>query len=138
MGIYGDRDLDSVLAPFLVQSGYEPAPRQFSFAFVKQPLALVLSYDPRDNASLWFGKLEQHIDPIFGDFSPLALRKSLHPFEYWLRLTGQDPKRFSSALGGWEDGGLRLPDFAYLSEVVLRNLAGIETMALTHQSTRTR
>jgi len=130
MGIYLDETLSSVLAPFLEKRGYKPAPRNADFVFINDRLVLIVTYDPRDDASIWFGALDKAIDPAFGDFNTYSLRKSLSSYEHWLRMLAVDSNKFSFSCGGWESRGLRTPDFAYLISVVMDTLSAVERLAL--------
>jgi hypothetical protein len=134
METYADKTLSSVLAPFLQSCGYKPAPRNYDFVFIKDRFVFIVNYDLRDDASIWFGVLNNAVDPIFGDFNTYSLRDSLSPYEHWLKLLSVNSAEFTSSCGGWVTGGLKTPDFAYLSSVVMDTLVAVEKLVLTNRS----
>ena len=109
----------------LTRYGYTFVKPPWEDAFAaKGPYLLAITYDPRDSASITFGRQSTDID---ARFFPMGIDWSKQrPFGLLLREAGQKPEQFIKALGGWVDDGLRTPDFTVLSSAILEHLSRIE------------
>jgi len=120
-------EFENKIRALLKERGYT-WPELMNNVWCKNRYVVRFSYEYRECASIEFGVATTPVNMIFPRLNDPWLGECLKHYSVWLSAIGLDPKEFVLACGGWEDGGLRTPDFDMLLSLFAATLTQVEEL----------